>query len=406
MSGLGLAIARADGAGVRSRVFDIVLACVMAALITIGVWAELAGWPHPVAFPVGAYAIGLAAAAVLLVRRKHPFVCTIVVLVLIAGYHAAGYPGGAPVLALFVALESLAAYAGSAWWIAVAVLVVFVWQVIPALPPTPTPWDSYATTGPAMGLLFIVALGAIARQSRIGAERALAAARETATAQARERIAEERLAIARDVHDVLAHSISAIAVQSASALDAFDSDPAGARRSMERVRSLAKQSMPELHRTVTALRGDAQTDASQPPQPSLADLEDLFEVARQSGLTVRADTGGLHAVGPITGLCAYRIVQEALTNVVRHSDASVVNVSLHVAGDELVVNVTDDGTTAQADLLDAPATGFGIRGMGERAAAVGGTVRAGPRPEGGFEVRAVLPIGADVAARAVRKDPA
>ena len=138
------------------------------------------------------------------------------------------------------------------------------------------------------------------------------------------------------------------------------------------------------------------------------DLEDLFEVARQSGLTVRADAEGLDGVGPITGLCAYRIVQEALTNVVRHSGASVVDVSLRVAGDELVVSVTDDGATEQVEPVDASSSpgGFGIRGMGERAAAVGGMVRAGRRPEGGFEVRAVLPIGADVAAPAAGEEPA
>lgn len=372
----------------RTAPLDAAIAVTAALVATGGVWAELGAWPHPIAFPAGAYLLSLAGCAALLWRRAHPLACTAVVVVCIAAYHAAGYPGGAPVIPLFIALYSMAAYSAAAWWTGVAAAVAIAWQAIPALPPTPTPWYSYATLGPVLGLLSAVALGAFARQSRLASHRAVAAAAAESSARTAERLAEQRLAIARDVHDVLAHTLSAITVQSAVALDAFDRDPERSREAMGRVRTLARQSMPELHRTLEALRGTPATPP--PPQPHLDALDALIEPVRQAGIAVSMSEHGVDEVGPVVGLCAYRIVQEALTNVLRHSNAHAVEVSLRAGDGMLNIEVANDGVAPAAP--PGPTDGFGTRGMRERAAVVGGTVESGPQPGGGFLVRAQLPF--------------
>lgn len=375
-------------AGRRTVLLDGAVALVAAILAAGGAWAEVSGWPRPIAFPAGAYLLSILPCAALSWRRTHPLPVTVLVVACIAAYHAAGYPGGAPVIPLFIALYSLAAYSASAWWTVVAAAVALAWQVIPALPPTPTPWYSYATLGPVLGLLSAVTLGAFARQTRLASRHAVQAARSEAAARTAERLANERVAIARDVHDVLAHTLSAITVQAGLALDAFERDPLRSREAMARVRALAKESMPELHRTLEVLR-DGQS-ATRPPQPGLEDLEALCEPARHAGITVSVSAGDVAGVGPVVGVCAYRIVQEALTNVLRHTDARTVRVSLREADGVLDIEILDDGTVAPAQHSD----GFGTRGMQERAEAVGGTVAAGPHPGGGFLVRARLPIAA------------
>ncbi|GAB3391231.1 sensor histidine kinase [Humibacter soli] len=379
----------------RTRwIVDTVIAVFVAALTTVGVWAELATWPHPIVFPAGAYLIGLASSAVLLLRRDRPFVCALAVFALVLLYHESGYPGAAPAMALFVAVYTLAERASSLSWIGVAVLFVLAWPLVQVLPPNATSPASYAITGPAVGMLVFIALGVAARQLRISHAREVTLAGAQAEAAANERIAQDRLRIAREVHDVLAHTLSAVAVQSAAAIDAFDAgEPQRARESLERIRSLTKQANPEVRRAVEDLRGgDAPTRA---PQPGLRDLDHLVAGARQSGLDVGVEvTGALTSVSPVTGLTAYRIVQEAITNVLKHANASHVDVTVHDDGDVLVVDVTDDGV---ADIHAAANDGFGIRGMQERAAAVGGTVSTAPRASGGFAVHAELPLSHDTA---------
>lgn len=387
-------------------IVDTGIAVFVAALTTVGVWAELAAQaelagPHSVTFPAGAYLIGLASSAVLLVRRDRPFVCALAVFALVVLYHESGYPGAAPAMALFVAVYTLAERASSAWWIGVAVLFVLAWPLVQALPPNGTPSTSFAITGPAVGMLVFVALGVAARQLRVSHAREVTLAGAQAEAAANERIAQDRLRIAREVHDVLAHTLSAVAVQSAAAIDAFDAgEPQRARESVERIRSLTKQANPEVRRAVEDLRGgDAPTRA---PQPGLRDLDELVAGARQSGLDVGVEVAeALSSVSPVTGLTAYRIVQEAITNVLKHANASHVDITLRDEGDRLVVDVTDDGTGGIPAATD---TGFGIRGMQERAAAVGGTVSAGPRESGGFAVHAELPLSRGTADAASSKD--
>jgi len=197
----------------------------------------------------------------------------------------------------------------------------------------------------------------------------------------------ERDAIARELHDVVAHTVSAMTVQAGLAIDALDSRPEVARAAMRQVRASGKEAVRELRATVGVLRADGvpRTD----PAPRLAQLDELVERVRATGLSVslHADTGGREPP-QLVELAAYRIVQEALTNVIKHADARHVAVSVGTDGDRVTVEVTDDGTaqsTVQGD-------GFGLIGMRERAAAAGGGVEAGPVPGGGWRVHATLPV--------------
>ncbi len=235
--------------------------------------------------------------------------------------------------------------------------------------------------------------------------------------EARRRVEQERLRIARELHDVVAHTVSAMTVQAGLALDAFDTKPEVSREAMRQVRRSGKEAVRELRATVGVLRHGA-ADAVTAPAPRLAELPGLAARVRATGLrvTLDGDTGG-RPLPQLVELAAYRIVQEALTNVIKHAGARCVAVSLTVgrAGDRLEVEVTDDGPPGRAGAHgdtslpgsgfepgfgpgsepgfgSGPGEGFGLIGMRERAAAVGGTVEAGPVPGGGWRVYARLPV--------------
>lgn len=217
--------------------------------------------------------------------------------------------------------------------------------------------------------------------------------------EARLRVARERVRIARELHDVVAHTVSAMTVQAALALDALDARPEVARQAMRQVRTSGKEAVRELRAAVGVLR-QGEPDAQ--PAPRLAELAELAERVRATGLRVTLRTPGTDAEGgdaggelpPLVELAAYRIVQEALTNVLKHADARQVAVSVvRGAGggeERLVVEVVDDGTAAVG--AGHVGDGYGLIGMRERAVGVGGTVVAGPVADGGWRVSAVLPV--------------
>ncbi|MDT6982341.1 sensor histidine kinase [Streptomyces lusitanus] len=203
--------------------------------------------------------------------------------------------------------------------------------------------------------------------------------------EARRRVEQERLRIARELHDVVAHTVSAMTVQAGLALDAFDTKPEVARAAMRQVRASGKEAVRELRATVGVLRSPGGAPAG--PAPRLEELTELAERVRATGLevTLRLDAG---QVPQMVQLAAYRIVQEALTNVIKHAEARQVTVSAVREDGRLRVEVADDGTAHTG-----PGDGFGLIGMRERAAAVGGRIEAGPAPGGGWRVRAHLPVG-------------
>ena len=206
---------------------------------------------------------------------------------------------------------------------------------------------------------------------------------------ARNAVVEERLRIAREVHDVVAHNVSVIVVQAAAAADGFDRDPARGKEALERIEGVGRRALADLRSVVGTLR-DGADDAST-PLPGLAGLDALADDVRAAGLRVRlAVEGDLGDVPEAVGLSAYRIVQEALTNTLRHARAQEAQVHVRRSADGVAIDVIDDGVGVPG----AAAGGRGLVGMHERAAAYGGTVEFGARPEGGFAVRARLPVGA------------
>jgi signal transduction histidine kinase len=216
--------------------------------------------------------------------------------------------------------------------------------------------------------------------------------------EARRAAADERVRIARDLHDVVAHHISVIVVQAEAAQEVMATQPDRADRAMAAVADTARTALGELRRMLGLLR----SDAGLAPQPDLAALDDLVASVRQAGLAVDVrTTGDERPVDGVVGVTAYRVVQEALTNVLRHARASHARVDLAFGDGALVVTVSDDGRGARgADgsgrngpLGEGP-VGHGLIGMRERVTVVGGDLVSGPGPAGGFTVRARLPLPA------------
>jgi signal transduction histidine kinase len=221
-------------------------------------------------------------------------------------------------------------------------------------------------------------------------ERRAIDAERTREEEGRRHASEERMRIARELHDVLAHSISVINVQAGVALHLLERQPEQARPALVAITQASKDALRELRATLGVLRG-ADDEDPRAPTPTLARLDDLVANATTAGVRVQVNvTGAERPLPPGVDLAAYRIAQESLTNVARHVRPAAATLSITYDADELVVEVQDDGRTAP----DARAVreGHGLIGMRERAASVGGQLEAGPRPEGGFRVRARLPL--------------
>ncbi|KQX47717.1 MULTISPECIES: histidine kinase [unclassified Streptomyces] len=201
--------------------------------------------------------------------------------------------------------------------------------------------------------------------------------------------ARERARIAREMHDILSHAVSLMVVQAEAGPVAVRSAPERAEAAFEAISETGREAMTQLRQMLGVLREGGETGAPRAPQPDLGGIPGLVERVRAGGLTVGYTTeGGVRALPATTGASVYRIVQEALTNVVKHARARTVDVRLAHADGVLRVSVTDDGCGPQGG-----SGGHGLTGIRERAAAHGGTVTAGPGPGGrGFEVRVLLPV--------------
>src|SRR5690348_6875669 len=224
------------------------------------------------------------------------------------------------------------------------------------------------------------------RAARLEAER---------DAQAQIAAAAERARIARELHDVIAHNVSVMVVQADGASYAMDNDPARAREALAAISATGRQALAEMRRLLGVLRreGDgASTELA--PQPGMGELGELLDQARGAGLPVLFTVEG--DPQPLPGgiaLAAYRIVQESLTNTRKHAGpVTSASVTLRYSGGALVLAIADDGRGGRGGAAMPGAAGHGLTGMRERVAACGGSVAAGPRPEGGFEVVATLPL--------------
>ncbi|MEV5848963.1 sensor histidine kinase [Streptomyces sp. NPDC051985] len=217
--------------------------------------------------------------------------------------------------------------------------------------------------------------------------------------RARRAVAEERGRIARELHDVVAHHMSVISVQAGLARFVFESDPGKARGALGTIAGTSGEALEELRRMLQVLRDEDPQAAERAPMPTLERLAELVERVRSGGLSVDlAVEGEPRPLPPGVELCAYRVVQEALTNVLKHAGHAHARVLLRYGAGELTVSVLDDGEGVNPDRVRTGA-GHGLIGMRERAKLYGGTISVGPRPEGGFAVQLTLPTSATLARR-------
>ena len=216
-----------------------------------------------------------------------------------------------------------------------------------------------------------------------------AQAEQDRAAHAAEAVADERARIARELHDLVAHSMGVIVIQAQAGQRAVDAEPDTARAALSAIESSGRQGLAEMRRLLGLLT--SRDDGSTTPQPSLRGLDDLVGQVRSAGLPVELETaGGLTALPAGVDLAAYRIVQEALTNVLKHAGPASAKVSVRHCGGVLEVEVRDDGRGAGEGAL--PGAGHGHVGMRERAALYGGAVETGDLPGGGYRVRARLAV--------------
>jgi signal transduction histidine kinase len=363
---------------------------VVAAVQVVGTTFAQQQQIHREPLDVPGYLLLLVGPALLTLRHRYPAAVVYGTAAVALGYVAAGYPYGPFFLSFAVAFVS-AAMRGrrrDAWTAAVLLfgghLLIAHW-LYRWLPPAGDAGGGWlAEWGVAAWLLAFAAAVELARARREGYERAR---RERAEAE-RHRADEERLRIARELHDVVAHSLSVISVQAGVGLALLDARPEQARTALETIRSTSKEALGEVRQVLGALRSPGA--APRTPAPGLDRLPELAEHAAAAGLRVRVETDGEAVpLPPGADLAAFRIVQEALTNVIRHSGARAARVRLEYRPDALRLRVDDDGPATGGDRPG----GSGLIGMRERAAALGGTVQAGPRGDGGFRVRAEIPLG-------------
>lgn len=335
-----------------------------------------------------AWALLVVGPLALLFRRRHPVGTLCVAFGAVLGPVGAGTGYLSLILAFFLAATR--GHRRAAWASIVAGYAWSVWLSRLAYGGKPEP----ASNAIALGA-WLVALVVAAEAVRISRERRAEAlaAREL---DERRRASEERLRMARDLHDVIGHNISLINVQAGVGLDLMGADPEQARAALSAIKAVSKEALGELRAMLDALRQSGD-DAPRSPVPGLARLDELVELTRAAGVAVTLDAAGTPRHLPATvDLAAYRIVQESLTNVTRHAPGAKVTVRVHYEDRQLVVEIVDEGGFGgRADGSQGAGTGSGIAGMRERAKALGGELISGPRAGGGFSVRARLPLGGD-----------
>ncbi|GAA0807033.1 sensor histidine kinase [Spirilliplanes yamanashiensis] len=228
------------------------------------------------------------------------------------------------------------------------------------------------------------------RDTALGAERRARAAEINQAALAAQAVADERRRIARELHDVVAHHMSVIGVLATGARRVLDRDPAAADEALHTIEDTSRSTLREMRRLLSVLRTDEEPGADLTPQPGLAGIEQLVEQVREAGLPVRLSVDGPPVdLDQGVALTVYRIVQEALTNTLKHAGVAVASVELRFRPDGLTVEVGDNGRgpVKGADR----GVGHGLVGMRERIALYGGSLRTGPRPGGGYCVHATIP---------------
>jgi len=379
------------------RAIDVTLAVLLFAVAIPGSRLVAGGGAGPRfgAWP-GVVLSGVCCAA-LLWRRGRPRAVALLIAACSVAVVALGYVPTALVLgALVVAVYTLADRTDrkTANTFTLIVLAVVVGLGLGLAHHTDVSTLALRAVGPMAYLLLPLALGTTARVRRdyLDAVRERAEAAERNREQeTRRRVAEERIRIARDLHDVVAHHLALANAQASTAAHLATSQPEQSRKILTELTETTFLALKELKATVGLLREEEDAEVPLDPAPGLAQLPDLVGSFGAAGLEVVVSSEGTaYPLAPLVDLTAFRIVQESLTNITKHSAARVARVRLVYARDQVAIAVTDDGGPGPGPVAGGGG-GFGQVGMRERARAVGGTLRAGPRADGGYEVVATLP---------------
>ncbi len=330
----------------------------------------------------------IAGPASLYALRRRPRTVLLFVTAITSLYVLRDYPFG-PIFASFVvaAVINVARSRRIEAWSAVAVLVV---MAVLGRSLVHDDWSWGFVAGVVAWSLLVLAAGELVRLNRA---RMIEYRRARAEERRRE-AGEERLRIARELHDVVAHHMSLIHVQAGVALHLVDRKPEQVETALTTIKDASKEALTELRDLIGVLRAEGEL-APRAPVARLDAMDDLADRATQAGVTTTVElSGDLTSVPTAVGSAAYRIAQEAVTNVVRHSGASEARITVTVGDDELTVTVADNGRGAgEAGRDEADHSGTGLRGMRERASALGGTVELVDASGGGARLHATLPLG-------------
>ncbi|SEM36003.1 Signal transduction histidine kinase [Nonomuraea pusilla] len=368
----------------------------LAAILFASTVNLLAGWfgssparfdaPHPLLL---AYAAAAGCALPLVLRHRGPLAAwrlaaALLPLVLWVTATARDTPRDAPYPVTAILMYLLVLYSAAARAPGGASLGIWVITVL-------TAWIVHPGSGPLVAVVTggVVLFGHNVRARRLATARLVEEERRTRQAEGAQMVLEERARIARELHDVVAHHLSVIAIQAEAVPMQASGDPAVLEAGLGGIRRLSLEAIAELRQVLGVLRDQhGRTDTA--PQPGLDRLDELVAHARSAGLSVRVGrSGALEGLPPAVSLSAYRIVQESLSNAMRHAPGS--DVAVGIARDARSVRlrvVNGPGSRSGS----GPGAGHGLVGMRERVALLGGALDAGPLPRGGFEVHAVLPV--------------
>jgi signal transduction histidine kinase len=360
----------------RSSAFDVVVAVTLA---VVGILDALrsGSWPQPY---VASAALVAFSALCLAWRRRRPLLAyagtmgALTVIALGLGHTEAG----AAIIIGFIATYTVAAYGDNLAY-AIAVGLIFAVSNSVGQAPEEAVWDA-AFNVVALALPFVAGLTVRAlgrRTATLETEQTVAAAKAAE---------EERRRIARELHDIISHGLGLVVLQAGVADQVLDRDPDRARQALAQIRQTGQEAIGELSTLVGLIRENPPTSAD--PQPTLADIERLVESTRAAGLDVQLQTlGPPRSLPAAVELNAYRVVQEGLTNALKHAGRAKVNVLLHYLPSDLEIEIVDDGHGAQR----GGGGGYGLPGLRERVAVFSGSFEAGRQPEGGWRISASFP---------------
>lgn len=372
----------------RVRAADVALGLGFAAVVLLAGVARIGPAGPGETVGLGAVALAIALAAALAARRLTPFIALLAIDAIILGWYVLDYHGRIITIGALIANYTVAAQRGWRWGVAGG-LVSLTTSVLAIRFTLNGDWFDDRTVNAASLQIAAVALGvamhyhrAYAANARERADRIAEARAEAALRQA----AEERLRIARELHDAFGHTMAAVSVQAGVAVHVMQRRPEQAAAALTTIKRVSDEGLAEVRTLLAILRGD---DLDHPAR-ALDQLESLLEVVRGDGvraeLTIHGERRSLPAA---VDLAAFRIVQESLTNVRKHANARSVRVDVAYEQDQIELTIRDDGAGGTAAAPDRDG-GHGIEGMRARAAALGGQLTAAPA-DGGFRVRCVLP---------------